>query len=217
MLSTSKNAAPVGSGSTAGGGATSAAAADAAPATWARISSSVGPSRRADRPPRNGTRGTKNLLRSIVTLLPWPDDRDEELRAVRNAAFGDHWGSTVVEPDAWRDFVRGHGSRPDLSVVAVDDATGEVLGLSANQCYPEDEAVTGRRDAWIANICTVRAARGRGVASAMLAWSLAAFAEAGFSHAALEVDTDNPTNAARLYRNLGFEPHLRSITFEIEL
>lgn len=152
-----------------------------------------------------------------VVLQPWPDDRDDELRVLRNAAFADAWGSTVVEPDLWYGFTRGHGARPDLSVIAVEDGTGEVIGLCVNQAYPEDEAVTGRRDAWIANIGTVRAARGRGVASAMIAWSLAAFADAGFSHAMLDVDTDNPTGAARLYRNLGFEPHHRSITYEIEV
>lgn len=152
-----------------------------------------------------------------VTLVPWPDDREEEIRLVRNAAFADHWGSTVAEPQLWRDFVRGHGSRPDLSVVAVDDSTGDVIALCANQAYPEDEAATGRREAWIANIGTVGAARGRGVASAMIAWSLAAFTDAGFSHAVLEVDTDNPTGAARLYRNLGFTPRHRSITYEIEV
>src|SRR3954452_7220838 len=74
VLSTSKNAAPVGSGSTAGGGATSAAAAEAAPATWARRSSSVSPSGRADRRPRSGTRGTNNLLRSICHPAQGPVD-----------------------------------------------------------------------------------------------------------------------------------------------
>src|SRR4051794_16996351 len=74
VLSTSKNAAPVGSGSTAGGGATSAAAAEAAPATWARRSSSVSPSGRADRRPRSGTRGTNNLLRSICHPARGPVD-----------------------------------------------------------------------------------------------------------------------------------------------
>lgn len=154
---------------------------------------------------------------SGVTLLPWPHDRNDEIRVVRNAAFADHWGSTVVEPALWRDFVAGHGARPDLSVIALDDATGQVIGLCVNQTYPEDEAVTGRRDGWIANVGTLTAARGRGVASAMIAWSLAAFADAGLTHAMLEVDTENPTGAARLYRNLGFQGHHRSITYEIEV
>jgi mycothiol synthase len=152
-----------------------------------------------------------------VMLLPWPGGRDEELRRVRNAAFADHWGSTVIEPEQWQEFIRGHGARPDLSAVAVDEATGEVIGLCVNQAYPEDEAVTGRRDAWIANIGTLRQARRRGVASAMIAWSLGAFADAGLTHALLDVDTDNPTGAARLYRNLGFEPHNRSITYQLEV
>ncbi|HET9442576.1 MAG TPA: hypothetical protein VFO65_04590 [Acidimicrobiales bacterium] len=67
---------------------------------------------------------------------------------------------TVVEPGQWLDFVRGHRARPDLSVIAVDDGTGEVIGLCVNQSYPEDEAVTGRRDASIANVATARRARG---------------------------------------------------------
>lgn len=152
-----------------------------------------------------------------IRLVPWPDDRDEEIRAVRNDAFADHWGSAVIAPEAWRDFVTGHGARPDLSVVAVDAGTGEIVGICANQVYPEDEEVTGRREGWIANIATARPARGRGVASAMLAWSLAAFADAGLTHARLEVDADNPTGAARLYRAMGFEPHHRSITYQIEV
>ncbi|MDQ3931425.1 MAG: GNAT family N-acetyltransferase [Actinomycetota bacterium] len=152
-----------------------------------------------------------------VTLLRWPDDRDDEIRVVRNAAFADHWGSPVLESELWHDFVRGYGARPDLSVVAVDDGTGDVIGLCANQAYPEDEAVTGRRDAWIAQLGTLRAVRGRGVASAMIAWSLAEFADAGFSHALLEVDTDNPTGAARLYRSLGFDTLHRSVIYEIEV
>ena len=151
-----------------------------------------------------------------VTLVPWPGEREEELRVLRNDAFADNWGSTVAPPQ-WHDFVTGHGARPDLSVVAVDDATGEAVGLCVNQAYPEDEAVTGRRDAWIANVGTRRTARGRSVASSMIAASLALFAEAGFTHAMLEVDTENPTGAARLYRNLGFEPHLRSVTYDLEV
>jgi mycothiol synthase len=152
-----------------------------------------------------------------VSLLPWPDDRDEEIRGARNAAFADHWGSTPVDPEGWRDFVRGHGARPDLSVIAVDDNTGQVLGLCVNQAYPDDEAVTGRRDAWIANLATVRPARGRGVASAMIARSLTAFTEAGFSHAVLEADAENPTGAVQLYRRLGFEHLYRVVVYEIDV
>src|SRR3954468_9763663 len=56
VLSTSKKAAAAGSGSTAGGPLTSAAAAEASPATCARVPGSGSAARPAR--PRNGTRGT---------------------------------------------------------------------------------------------------------------------------------------------------------------
>src|SRR4051794_4532714 len=61
VLSTSKNAAAVGSAWTAGGPVTSAAAAEAAPARCARVSSSAAASGVADERPRRGSRGTGNL------------------------------------------------------------------------------------------------------------------------------------------------------------
>jgi ribosomal protein S18 acetylase RimI-like enzyme len=113
--------------------------------------------------------------------------------------------------------VRGHGARADLSVVAFEEATGEVVGLCLNHAYPEDDELTGRQEAWIENLATAGPWRGRGLGSAMVAWSMRAFAEAGFSHAMIAVDTDNLTGAARLYRSLGFERERRSVTHQIEL
>ena len=136
---------------------------------------------------------------------------------MRNAAFADHWGSAPVDEASWHSLVRGHGARADLSVVAVEEATGEVVGLCLNQAYPEDDELTGRQEAWIENLATAGRWRGRGVASSMIAWSMRAFAEAGFSHAMIAVDTDNLTGAARLYRSVGFERERRSVTHQIEL
>lgn len=152
-----------------------------------------------------------------IELREWPDDQDEELRRVRNEAFADHWGSAPLDVDTWHSVLRGHSARPDLSVIAVDTATGEIVGLSHNEVYPEDEELTGRREAWIGHLATARAYRGRGLASAMLARSMQNFTAAGFSHAMLDVDADNPTGAHRLYRALGFETLHRNITHQIEL
>jgi ribosomal protein S18 acetylase RimI-like enzyme len=55
------------------------------------------------------------------------------------------------------------------------------------------------------------------VASALIAASLKTFATAGFTHAMLGVDADNPTGAHRLYKALGFERERRSITHQIEV
>jgi mycothiol synthase len=152
-----------------------------------------------------------------ATIAPWPDDRDDEIRAVNNSAFADHWGSVPVAADRWHDSVRGFGARPDLSFVAVDGATGAVISYCLNRRYEADDAVVGRRDGWIEQLGTLAEWRGRGLASQLIVASLHAFAAAGLSHASIGVDSESPTGAARLYRQLGFEPVQRAVEYEIAI
>jgi mycothiol synthase len=151
-----------------------------------------------------------------VVIVPWPDDRDEELLEVRNASFADHWGSTPTSPSAWHHQLHGYASRPDLSFIAVD-GDDRPVGICVNARYESDDEVTGRRDGWIMTLGTLAPWRGRGIASALLGASLHAFAGAGLTHAALSVDGDSPTGAARLYRALGFEQARRSTRFQLEV
>jgi ribosomal protein S18 acetylase RimI-like enzyme len=151
-----------------------------------------------------------------ITIVPWPDERDDELLSVRNAAFADHWGSTPISPATWNDHTHGFGSRPDLSFIAVD-ADDRAVGISVNARYEADDEVTGRRDGWIMTLGTLAEYRGRGIASALIVASLHAFAAADLTHAALGVDSDSPTGAARLYRALGFQPAERSCRYQLEV
>lgn len=149
-----------------------------------------------------------------VTIVPWPDDRDEEIRTEKNLAFADHWGSTPTSAHHWHQMLHGFGSRRDLSFIAVDDA-GAVVAHCLNKRFEADDELLGRRDAWIDSLGTLAEWRGRGVASALIAHSLHAFLAAGCTHASIGVDSESPTGAARLYRGLGFEPVLRTITHEL--
>ena len=150
-----------------------------------------------------------------VRIEPWDAGRSEAARLVKNAAFADHWGSTPSSIESWHEWLDGHGTRLDVSLMAF--AGDELIGMSVNAHYPDDEELLGRKDGWIESIGVLSAWRGRGVASALIAHSLRAFVGAGFTHAALGVDTDNPTGAAGLYRRLGFEPMNRSVTSQIEV
>jgi mycothiol synthase len=150
-----------------------------------------------------------------VRIVPWDAGRGDEARLVKNAAFADHWGSTPSSMESWHEWLAGHGTRLDVSVMAL--AGDELIGMSVNAHYPDDEELLGRRDGWIESIGVLSAWRGRGIASALIARSLRAFVDTGFTHAALGVDTDNPTGAAGLYRRLGFQPMHRSITSQIEV
>ena len=155
-----------------------------------------------------------------VSIVPWPDGaegRDDEIRTAKNLAFADHWGSAPTNPDDWHVMVHGYGSRADLSWVAVDDATGQIIGHCLNRRFESDDVVLGRREGWIDSLGTLAAWRKRGVASALVRASLHAFAAVDFSHAAITVDSENPSGAARLYRSLGFELHQRSSNHQIEV
>jgi mycothiol synthase len=152
-----------------------------------------------------------------VTIVPWPDDRDDEIRAVAASAFADHWGSTPSTPESWHQQVHGFGARPDLSFVAIDDASGEVVSFCLNKRYPAGGAVTGREEGWIDQLGTRAEWRRRGLASQLIVASLHALSAEGLTHAILSVDSDNPTDATRMYRRLGFEHLQRSIDCEIAL
>ena len=79
--------------------------------------------------------------------------------------------------------------------------------------YPQDWA-TVPVEAWINTVGTRRAWRGKGVASWLMAESLRRIAAAddGFERAILGVDAENPTGALRVYRRLGFDEDVRSVT-----
>jgi ribosomal protein S18 acetylase RimI-like enzyme len=132
---------------------------------------------------------------------------------VRNESFADHWGSTPTDPEAWEHALATAGNRLDLSFLALDG--DRVVGVCRNGHFPDDEAVTGRRDGWILQVGVVRSHRKRGIASALIAASHAAFRDAGMTHAALGVDSENPTGAYQLYERLGYRPMRRSITYQM--
>jgi mycothiol synthase len=148
-----------------------------------------------------------------VTIRPWRGDDPGPALEARNEAFAGHWGSTPVDPASWHHLLAGDGVRPDLSWVAT--VGSDVIGICLNAHYPGDEEVTGRRTGWVEQLAVVERWRGRGVGSVLLTRSMQTFRRQGFTHAGLDVDTDNPTGAPALYRRLGFEPLHRTVASEL--
>lgn len=147
-----------------------------------------------------------------IEIVPWEAARSEEARAVQNDAFMDHWGATPRDRTAWEHDLAAFGSRLDLSFLALE--RGAVVGVCRNAHFPDDEPVTGRRDGWIFSVSVLRSHRKRGIASALITASLAAFRTAGFTHSALGVDSENPTGAYSLYTRLGYRPMQRSVVYQ---
>lgn len=140
-----------------------------------------------------------------VELVPFAWDRDDEVRRAHNAAFTDHHGSAERDATTWRAWFTGtRAFRPDLSVLALVD--GAVAGYVLTYVYEADTRATGVQQAHLGQLGVLRAARGRGIASAAIVAALRAGAAAGCDTAGLQVDTENPTGAFGLYRRLGFTP-----------
>lgn len=150
-----------------------------------------------------------------IEIIPYDRSHDAPALEALNRSFADHWGSSPTDMASFQHRLAGNGVALDLSFLALYEE--RVVGLSLNAHYPEDEELLGRRDGWVESLGVVKDWRRRGVASALLKASFNAFIEAGFTHAALGVDTENPNDALKLYTGLGFETTHRSITSEREI
>lgn len=140
-----------------------------------------------------------------VVIRPWLDVDHEPARVVFNASFADHWGSTTRSADYWQHMIHSGGNRLDLSFVAVDEASNEIVAICLNGHFPDDYEINGRLDGWIQTLGTLRSHRKRGIASALIIQSMHAFDAVRLDHAMLGVDTENPSGAYGIYADLGFE------------
>jgi mycothiol synthase len=50
-----------------------------------------------------------------LRIVPWDDDRFEDILSAKNEAFLDHWGSSPISAEMWRHHIEGFGARRDLS------------------------------------------------------------------------------------------------------
>ena len=122
-----------------------------------------------------------------------PDDLPA-IHAVLDEAFAEDWGYHPQPFERWlQEEVDGPGHDPALWAKASDGPT--IVGaLTA--------AVWGDRG-WVGEVGVRRSHRGRGIASALLRRSFAAFAARGIPRVLLNVDAENPTGATALYERVG--------------
>lgn len=145
-------------------------------------------------------------LAQPLRLVPFTADRDDEVRRAHNTAFREHYGSTERDPSIWKQWFTGSRNfRADLSFFAIDNSQDDaVAGYLLGYFYDADAAVDGYREAWIGQLGTLPAWRGRGVGTALLAHALASYRSAGYEQAGLDVDTGNVTGALGMYERVGF-------------
>lgn len=134
--------------------------------------------------------------------------RAEDRRRIWDAqaeAFRDHWGEAEWAEEDWiRQEADPEHADPRFWRVAWD---GDAIAGVVTTIVPvEENERYGRSRVYVSGVSVRRPWRRRGLARALLAGSLVAAREAGYTSASLGVDTDSPTGATDLYRSLGFEP-----------
>lgn len=142
--------------------------------------------------------GDPLAVQTDATLItPDPAIHAEAVRVAHNAAFADHWGNTPSGPERWHDSWTARSNRFDVSTLAVAP-DGRVLAyVLASQWLP--------RELYVNIVGTIPDARGRGLAAAALARTIGLAAATGeYDVVELDVDSDSPTGATRLYERLGF-------------
>ncbi|HEY4315344.1 MAG TPA: GNAT family N-acetyltransferase [Actinomycetes bacterium] len=129
----------------------------------------------------------------------------DALRLAHNAAFLDHPDFTPWSDVLWSQTVTGSRSfRPDVSFVVSPDGSDEIAAYLQTAEFEADLAASGRREAYIGKVGTLRGHRGQGLATALLGHALHAYREAGYDEASLAVDSENPTGALGVYQAVGF-------------
>ena len=143
-------------------------------------------------------------------VRPYDASMAAAMRAAHNAAFVDHPGFTPLSEARWRQSVtEARNFRPDVSFVASPDGSDEVVAYLQTAEFEADFEATGRREAYVAKVGTLREHRGRGLAGALLGHTLLAYREAGYDESALAVDSENPTGALGVYLRAGFSVESR--------
>ena len=150
------------------------------------------------------------------SIIPWSNSRNAEAHSVKDLAFRDHWGSTPTSDENWEILVTGSTARTEHSFFAVAPAD-KIIGLLLTHRYESDDELLGKKIGWIDKLCTLSEFRNQAVAKNLIAHALAKYKAIGLTHAALTVDTQNPTGAHGLYSKLGFEFFRGSTTFERQI
>jgi len=155
----------------------------------------------------------ERLLPAGLEVRPVPDEATARVAlAADNEAFRDHWGHRELTDDD----IAGFLARPDqdltLWMVGWDGA--EVVGLVVPTIRAAENAMLGRRRGWLDTVATRRPWRGRGLATALMARSMAALQARGMTTAGLGVDSENPTGALAIYERLGFSVTQRYLAFD---
>lgn len=143
---------------------------------------------------------------AIRALDPAHDAR--ELHSVMEESFSEHWGwSPTSFDDWWGPYESRADFDPALSLVAHEGE--QMVGACINGVAPDR--------GWVRDLGVLKPWRGRGIAQMLLLVTFRLFLERGFATVGLGVDSENKTNATRLYERVGMHVYREFLAYRKEL
>jgi ribosomal protein S18 acetylase RimI-like enzyme len=142
------------------------------------------------------------------------DDADlETVFRIVDTAFEDHFGHLPGRTyPQWIAELRKR-SGLDLSLWWIAEVGGEPMSALIGWQFPDDD---GGEVGHVGTLGTLRAARGRGIGTAMLTTAFAEYHSRGLRAATLGVDAENLTGAVRLYESVGMHVNHDWVLYELK-
>ena len=126
----------------------------------------------------------------------------------------DQRGGSDLTDEMLKEWMETPTFNPGLWQVAWDTNTSHIAGVVLSSIDQEENRKYNRKRAHLGPIGVLRPYRRKGLASALLARSLKALKDFGMTEATLNVDSESPTGAFRLYENVGFSTVKRFATYQ---
>lgn len=159
----------------------------------------------AELPPRTVPEGIR-----LVPYEPW---MSEHVRDVHNEVVGRMAGAHPVGRGEWEASLARPEGQPELSWVAVADATSlrhscpmhsDIVGYAMNSVLREGSGPRVFTEGWTERLGVCPTWQGMGIGLSLLIASIHTFAQAGFDLAGLGADTNKATDAENLREAAGF-------------
>lgn len=140
-------------------------------------------------------------------IVTFTAELSEATRDAHNDAFATHWGSGPSSPERWNQMVQASAFRAADSRVVLDGG-GRVLAYALAGQWLDDEL-------YVELVGTRQSEQGRGLGRVVLGDLVhAATASGRYARVTLDVDTENRSDAGKLYRRLGFEQVRTTAAFQ---
>ncbi|MBN1231565.1 MAG: GNAT family N-acetyltransferase [Anaerolineales bacterium] len=137
-----------------------------------------------------------------IEIRPVAPDQVDKIFDAHDEAFEDHWGHVPLTTEDRKKWLAHPSTDISLWVVAWngDQVAGSILNLIDHEANKQLDRLRGYTE----DISVRRPWRKKGLARAMLVYSIQLHKEKGMQETALSVDTENPSGALGFYESMGY-------------